>query len=141
MTRRRDRHGRGPRGPLVLPRAHGGVIGRVAPTRAEFFEDCVRQSTERVLRTCPGALNRVIIGIEDVPDAPDWAQGRVPLASAQDADGRRPARVVLYRRPLELRAASRPGLGILVHRTLVEQLSVLTGLPIDVIDPQEHDED
>ena len=42
---------------------------------------------------------------------------------------------MVYRRPLEHRAASRRGLQILVYRTIVEQLSALTGLSVDEIDP------
>lgn len=137
MSTRRDRHGRGPRGPVVLPREHGGVTRRLRPTRNEFFQLCVAQSAQRILDNCPGVLSQVIIGIEDVPGSTEWTQGRVPLASAQDPDGCSPAKVVLYRRPLELRAATRPGLAILVHRTLVEQLSALTGFPVSVIDPHE----
>jgi hypothetical protein len=42
---------------------------------------------------------------------------------------------VIYRRPLEHRAMSRRGLRILVYRTIVEQLSALTGRSVDEIDP------
>ena len=59
----------------------------------------------------------------------------MPLASAVEATVARPAQVVLYRRPLEHRAASREGLRILVHRTVVEQLSALTGRSVTEIDP------
>jgi len=52
-----------------------------------------------------------------------------------EASGARPAQVVVYRRPLEHRAASRQGLRILVYRTVVEQLSALTGRSVEEIDP------
>ena len=55
--------------------------------------------------------------------------------------GERLAQIVLYRRPLEHRASSRQGLRILVHRTLVEQLSALTGVPTSEIDPLGTDDD
>lgn len=122
------------RGPLVVPRDHGGVLPRPGPTRAEFFADAVTAALKRVARTCPAALDAVVVGIEDVPEKQSFVEDRVPLASAQDSDGPRPSRVVLFRRPLEFRAATPAGLVILVHRTLVEQLSALTGLPVDVID-------
>ena len=61
---------------------------------------------------------------------------RVPLAAAVDAVPDQPARVVVFRRPLEHRAASRRGLRILVYRTIVEQLSALTGRSVDEIDPE-----
>ena len=64
-----------------------------------------------------------------------WATDQVPLAAALEGSPDRPAQVVVYRRPLEHRAASRRGLQILVYRTIVEQLSALTGLSVDEIDP------
>ncbi|WCC79388.1 metallopeptidase family protein [Cutibacterium equinum] len=135
MSKRRNRHGRGQRGPVVLPRAHGGRIERIDPTKAEFFMTCLAEAVDQVQGSCPGILDDAVIGAEDVPTMPDWTQGRVPLSSAVDRQDDSPARVVMYRRPLELRATSRRGLAILVHRTLVEQLSALTGLPVEKIDP------
>ena len=64
-----------------------------------------------------------------------WAGDQVPLAAALEGTPERPAQVVVYRRPLEHRAASRRGLRILVYRTIVEQLSALTGRSVDEIDP------
>lgn len=138
MPSRRDRHERGLRGPLVLPNALG--VRRAAPprpaTRVAFFDDAVGAAVERVSRDCPDALVGITVGVEDVPNFdPSWAGGRVPLASAVEASAARPAQVVLYRRPLEHRAASRQGLRILVHRTVVEQLSALTGRSAEEIDP------
>ena len=138
MGSRRDRHGRGLRGPLVLPNALGAR--RAAPlrpaTRVAFFDDAVDAAVDRVARQCPEALAGISVGVEDVPHFdPAWAHGRVPLASAVEASGARPAQVVVYRRPLEHRAASRQGLRILVYRTVVEQLSALTGRSVEEIDP------
>lgn len=138
MSSRRDRHGRGLRGPLVLPN-HLGVRRATPPrpaTRVAFFDDAVDAAVDRVARQCPEALAGISVGVEDVPGFdPSWAQGRVPLASAVGPSATHPAQVVLYRRPLEHRAASRQGLRILVYRTVVEQLSALTGRSVDEIDP------
>ena len=122
----------------MLPNALG--VRRAAPprpaTRVAFFDDAVGAAVERVSRDCPDALVGITVGVEDVPNFdPSWAGGRVPLASAVEAGAARPAQVVLYRRPLEHRAASRQGLRILVHRTVVEQLSALTGRSVEEIDP------
>jgi zinicin-like metallopeptidase len=138
MSSRRDRHERGLRGPLVLPNRLG--VRRAAPprpaTRVAFFDAAVDAAVDRVSRQCPEALVGITVGVEDVPNFdPSWAGGRVPLASAVEASGARPAQVVLYRRPLEHRAASRQGLRILVYRTVVEQLSALTGRSVEEIDP------
>ncbi|WP_091178526.1 metallopeptidase family protein [Microlunatus flavus] len=138
MSKRRDRHGRGLRGPLALPNQLGVPSARPPrpATRVAFFDDAVDAAVDRVARQCPDALTGTSIGVEDVPGFdPSWAQGRVPLASAVGATGTQGPRVVLYRRPLEHRAASRRGLRILVYRTVVEQLSALTGRSVDEIDP------
>jgi hypothetical protein len=147
MSSRRDRHGRGLRGPLALPNALGVPSARPPrpATRVAFFDDAVDSAVERVARQCPDALVGTSVGVEDVPHFdPSWAHGRVPLASAVEASAAHGSQVVLYRRPLEHRAASRRGLRILVYRTSVEQLSALTGRSVDEIDPDglgDEDED
>ncbi len=118
-----------------MPRELGGVVPAPRPSRSEFFADAVQASLDRISQTCPAVLDRLVVGIEDVPERQSFAADHVPLTSAQDGDEHNPARVVLFRRPLEVRAATPQGLVILVHRTLVEQLSALTGFPVDVIDP------
>lgn len=138
-TRRRDRHQRGLRGPLALPNPYGTRARPARPaSRADFFDDSVHAAVDRIATTCPDALVGVTFGIEDVPQLPpSWAGDRVPLAAAVAADTERMAQVVVYRRPLEHRAASRRGLRILVHRTIVEQLSALTGRPVSDFDTED----
>lgn len=141
MVKRRDRHGRGIRGPL----APAGTAGRSprlpgATTNAEAFHQAVSDAVARVQVTCPEALAGVEVGTEDVPGS-HAAGGGVPLAAATEATSVFPARVVIYRRPLEHRSATRRGLRILVHRTLVEQLSALTGRSVADIDPQVPEDD
>ncbi|MDO5681964.1 MAG: metallopeptidase family protein [Propionibacteriaceae bacterium] len=138
MSRRRDRHGRGLRGPLAMPHEHG-PMARLRRTRSRdaFFTECVSASAARITKQCPEALRGVQVGVEEVPHlSVAWSGNHVPLAAAIEAGVDHPARVVVYRRPLEHRAASRRGLRILVHRTIVEQLSALTGLSQETIDPE-----
>lgn len=138
MAHRRERHGRGLRGPLALPNPFTGVPAALPqrPRSAEFFADCVRAAVARVNEDCPQALVAIDIGIEDVPSAQGpWSRDRVPLAAALSPGPGRHGQVVLFRRPLERRARTRRGLRILVFRTLVEQLAALTGLPPAEIDP------
>ncbi len=137
-SRRRDRHDRGLRGPLAL----GHQLGPRSASpprpagRTAFFDEAVRAAVERVARRSPEVLTGIRVGVEDVPSFdPSWSGDRVPLAAALDPTSSREAQVVLYRRPLEHRAATRRGLRILVYRTLVEQLSALTGRSLDEIDP------
>ena len=144
-TRRRDRHQRGMRGPLApLTSPAGQRLAKLRPlTAAGFFVDCVSAALARIAEDCPDALAGVDVGVEDVPTGPqDAVTNRVPLASAQAATSDRLARIVIYRRPLEHRATSRRRLRTLVYRTIVEQLSALTGIPTSTIDPSgQADED
>lgn len=144
MTKRRDRHGRGVRGPLALPNPLTQSVVRVPgrQTAAEFFIAAMTDSVQRLMQTAPDALAAVDIGVEDVPGgAFDWALlDRVPLAAAIDATPSRAARIVLFRRPLERRASDRQDLRDLVHVTLVEQLSALTGRSMHDLDPEVDDD-
>lgn len=144
MTKRRDRHGRGVRGPLALPNPLTRTAVRLPgrPSAAEFFIASMTESVQRLMQTCPDALVGVDIGVEDVPSgAFDWALlDRVPLAAAIDATVNRAARIVIFRRPLERRASDRADLRDLVHLTLVEQLSALTGRSMHDLDPEVDEE-
>ncbi|MGC3994111.1 MAG: metallopeptidase family protein [Propionicimonas sp.] len=136
--RRRERHGRGVRGPLAAPNP---LTGAPVPLRqrargADFFADCLRASVARTARTCPRALVGIDIGYEEVPgNLEAWRSVRVPLAAAVPARPGQNGQVVLFRRPLEHRAASRAELRRLVHRALLEQLSALTGIGVEELDP------
>jgi hypothetical protein len=137
-SHRRDRHQRGLRGPLALPNPLTGraVSPATSPSKADFFLEVVHEAVERIAARSPEALVGVTFGVEDVPFLETaWTGNQVPLAAALEATEDRMAQVVVYRRPLEHRAATRTGLRILVYRTVVEQLSALTGRSVDEIDP------
>lgn len=136
--RRRERHGRGLRGPLagVNPFTGAPVPLRRHPSGVEFFTSCIQASISRTADACPRALVGIDIGFEEVPSSLEsWQSVRVPLAAAVPAHSGINARVILFRRPLEHRASSRAELRSLVHRALVEQLSALTGISRDELDP------
>lgn len=138
-SRQRDRHQRGLRGPLALPNPLTGRPARPpGPTsKSDFFTDVITGAVDQIAQHCPDALVGVEFGVEDVPHVETvWSGDGVPLAAALDAMPDRPAQVVIYRRPLEHRAATRQGLRILVYRTIVEQLAALTGRSVDEIDPE-----
>lgn len=107
------------------------------PTRGvDFFAACLRASVARTARSCPRALVGIDVGYEEVPGNLDgWMSARVPLAAAVPARPGQNGQVVLFRRPLEHRANSRGELRRLVHRALLEQLSALTGIEIEELDP------
>lgn len=136
-SKRRDRRGRGLRGPLAWPNhwTDDPVPLPRRPRHGELFSSAVGSAVARVRRHRPEVVDRVTIGVEEVPGDAPWATGQVPLAAAIEATADRPAHVVLYRRPIEHRAATTRGLHILVHRTLVEQLAALTGCSVADLDP------
>jgi hypothetical protein len=136
---RRDRHGRGLRGPLALPNSLSAR--RAQPphpaSKADFFTEAVHDAVDRVGLQCPDVLVGITFGIEDVPHFDmAWSDDQVPLAAALEGTADQTAQVVVYRRPLEHRAVSRRGLRILVYRTIVEQLAALTGRSVEEIDPE-----
>lgn len=121
-TRHRDRHGRGMRGPLAWPR----VPAMVAPARR--FDDLVLDALAAVERRLGRSLESLEVAVEDVPpsDPAPWEE-RVALGRTFPAEPGLPARVVLYRRPVETRARSAAELAVLVHEVLAEQVASLTG--------------
>lgn len=144
MAKHRDRHQRGLRGRLAWPNPYTGTpvpLKRQVVSHVDFFTECVKDALGQIGDHCPRALVGVDVGIEEVPTVqPSWAPNRVPLAAAVSNPGLN-SQIVVFRRPLEHRAASRKGLRILVFRTIVEQLNGLTGIPIDELDPHGHADD
>jgi hypothetical protein len=126
------------RGPLATPNP---ITGTVVPLRqqargAALFAECLQAAVTRGLANCPRAFVGVDIGFEEIPgNLENWWSDRVPLAAAVSAQNGHNAQVVLFRRPLEHRAATRSELRRLVHRALVEQLSALTGISMEELDP------
>lgn len=130
MPRSRDRHGRGIRGPLALPHTWSPrPVPLRHPSRSDFFADCVTDAMVAIAAVNPSVLDGILVGVEDVPRwSPTWSADRVPMSAALEGTGSSKSQVVLYERPLEHRAATRDQLRRLVHRTIVEQLSALTGI-------------
>ena len=142
---RRDRHGRGLRGRLVPD----GVP--LARSRAERFDDLVLDAVEDLERRWERELAGVEFAVEDVPwvehtspeevvlDADVLDDDSVPLARVLPAhreNGRDvPPRIIVYRRPLEIRAHDRDDLADLVRDVVVDQVAVLLGRDPEEIDP------
>src|SRR5829696_2377053 len=139
---RRDRHGRGLRGRLVPPTVP------LSRSRAEQFDDLVLDAVEDLERRWEKELASVEFAVEDVPwvdhsspdevvlDADVLEDGSVPLARVlpahREGGKEHPARIVVYRRPLEIRAADRDDL---VRDVVVDQVAVLLGRDPEEIDP------
>ncbi|MEU8305295.1 metallopeptidase family protein [Actinomadura sp. NPDC048955] len=128
-VRRRDRHGRGLRGPLTPPQAP------VSRTRAERFADLVDDEVRRLGARWGRELARVEFTVEQVPEVEPRFDGPVPLGQTLPGDGGRPVRIVVYRRPVEARAADEAELSQLIRELLVEEVADLLGLSPESVDP------
>ncbi len=140
------------RGPLVPPVA---TVGRLqvripaAQTRGQRFDDLVLDAVEHLEERWASELEHVEFAVEEVPpvgaletyDADvvldETAGGAVPLGRLQPGTAGQAPRVVVYRRPLEARAADRLDLADLVHDVVVDQVARLLHLDPDEIDPPE----
>ncbi|MET4926469.1 metallopeptidase family protein [Streptomyces sp. PSRA5] len=124
--RRRDRHGRGMRGPVAPPQVP------LSASRSDSFRDLVRDSVERLERRWP-QLAEIDFLVLDVPVTEDES---VPLGRSVPEGKDRPARIVVYRRPVEIRTKSREERAMLVHEVVVEQVAELLGLSPESVDPR-----
>lgn len=132
--RTRDRRGRGMRGPGVMPPEVGTQHG---PTRRERFDRLVLDLVGALEDRWSAHLGLVEYAVEDTPLLPDdWGDDTVPLSSLVRGRGGAPTRLVLFRRPIEHRAADRVELEALVHTLLVEQFADLLGLSPEAVDPR-----
>jgi hypothetical protein len=87
-------------------------------------------------------LGLVEFAVEEAPLVPDdWEADTVPLASLVRGSGSRPTRLVLFRRPIELRSETRGDLSAMVLTVLVEQVSELLGRSPQEVDPRYDPED
>ncbi|QQC89621.1 metallopeptidase family protein [Streptomyces alfalfae] len=139
--RRRDRHGRGMRGPVAPPQVP------LSASRAEVFSDLVHDSVERLERRWPQLADIDFLVLEVPPlggaggQDGEWRDEVVPLGGAITAAEGQPARVVIYRRPVEIRTKGRDERAALVHEVVVEQVADLLGLSPESVDPRYGDED
>ncbi|RJL30480.1 metallopeptidase family protein [Bailinhaonella thermotolerans] len=131
--RRRDRHGRGLRGPLTPPHVP------IRRTRGQRFDDLVLDAVDRLKQNWGRELAAVEFAVEEVPPPSELVDGTsretMPLGRLERARDREPNVVVVYRRPIEARAEDRDTLGLLVHDVVVEQVANLLGLGPENVDP------
>ena len=119
----------------------------LSQTRGERFDDLVLDAVEHLEERWGKQLEGVEFAVEDVPPVPvdgvvdedvladETAGGAVPLGRLLAAGQAGPARIVVYRRPLEARAADRLDLSDLVHDVVVDQVARLLGVDPDELDP------
>ncbi|MBA2775030.1 MAG: metallopeptidase family protein [Nocardioidaceae bacterium] len=132
----RDRRGRGRRGPLALPGPLSPGAPSVSAHRREEFDALVVSTVDRLAARWDKELHDVEFGTEDVPQLPDsWHDEPVPLGSLVRATGQTPTRIVVFRRPVELRAKTRLERAALVNEVLVEHVAQMLGREPDEVDP------
>ncbi len=136
FPRRRDRRGRGPRGPV------GGPQVPLRRSRADRFDDLVLDAVEHLEQRWGEQLSTVELAIEAVPpdDLPSVDGDPVAL-SRLEVGGPGPTRIVLYRRPLEARGIDTDDLADLVLDVLVHDVARLLELTPEDIDPEGHPSD
>jgi predicted Zn-dependent protease with MMP-like domain len=113
--------------------------------RAQRFDDLVLQAVSQLEPRWETELSGVEFAVEEIPaaDLPDDEPDPVPLArldpgsaGADDpARPARPARIVLYRRPLMARADGEDELGDLVLDVVVEEFARLLGVDPETVYP------
>jgi hypothetical protein len=121
------------RGPIAPPQVP------LAASRAEVFADLVQDSVERLERRWPqlADIDFVVLEVPRLDATPEpWNDEAVPLGgTVPPREGRR-ARVVVYRRPVEIRSKGRDERAALVHEVVVEQVAELLGLTPETVDPR-----
>jgi len=102
----------------------------------------VLDAVEHVEERWRDQLKGVDFAVEDVPPldgvgpVDDQIESAgVPLARLLPGGRGAPPRIVLYRRPLELRAIDREDLEDLVHDVVVEEVAHFLGLDPETVDP------
>jgi predicted Zn-dependent protease with MMP-like domain len=138
--RRRDRRGRGLRGSLAPPGSPLSV------TPAERFDHLVLDAVDHLEENWAESLRSVEFAVEEVPPEPTDGVGAsadqpVPFGRTFPARGDRPARVVVYRRPVEGRTPATRLREAFVHDVVVELVAELLALEPETVDPDypEHD--
>ena len=121
----------------------------LARSRAEQFDDLVLDAVEQLEERWAGELAGVEFAVEDVPPLPssestydpnvvtdsDVPLARLVQAAGDGCGGGTPARIVVYRRPLEARSADRTELADIVLDVVVEEVAQLLGIDPDEVDP------
>jgi hypothetical protein len=100
------------------------------------FDSAVLGVLRRLESRWHDQLGLVEFAAEETPIVPDdWSGEAVPLASLVPGAAGHPTRLVVFRRPIELRCETRADLRALVLTVLVEQVSELLGVPPEEVDP------
>ncbi|MDP9986814.1 putative Zn-dependent protease with MMP-like domain [Arthrobacter oryzae] len=132
FRRRRNRHGRGLRGEVMLP-THPGYR-----TRGDRFDDMVLDSAQRLHDIWGKTLDGVRFGVDEIP--PDLEQlaanaAPAPMGAYTPAAGEEGPTITVYRRVVEQACSSVEELQDLVHDVVVEHTAEMLGVAPETLDP------
>lgn len=131
-TRRRNRHGRGLRGELVLP-THPGHR-----TRSDRFDDMVLDSAQRLHDIWGKTLDGVRFAVDEIPPELEQLVAHAappPMGAYTPATDEEGPVITLYRRVVEQGCPSREELQDLVHDVVVEHTAEMLGVAPETLDP------
>ena len=101
-------------------------------SRIQAFDDAVLAALEEAEKISGRSLASIEVGVEEVPPADGAAwEDSVVLGRAFGAEGSLRARIVLYRLPIQTRAACPGERDALVRHVVFAQLAALIGHPFD----------
>ncbi|AOT03820.1 metallopeptidase family protein [Arthrobacter sp. U41] len=130
--RRRNRHGRGLRGELMLPTLPG------YRTRSDRFDDFVLDSAERLHDIWGKPLDGVRFAVDEIPPGLEQLvadRTAAPMGAYSPATPDEGPVITLYRRVVEQACGSREELQDLVHDVVVEYTAEMLGVPPESLDP------
>lgn len=122
---------------MSLPAPLDAAGARLLVSRGERFDELALVVIDRLKRRWPSELASVEFGVEDTPMVPvEWEHDPIPLAAVIQPVDRKPARIVLFRRPIELRAQGRGELTALLYEVVIEQVADLLKKEPEEVDPR-----
>ncbi|HJE21223.1 metallopeptidase family protein [Bifidobacterium pullorum] len=127
----RNRHGRGIRTPMF------GVRMPRYRTRSGMFDDMVAAQIRRLNGAWPELIGPLQFAVEDVPpsEPAPWEPRRSCSSQCFAAGHGVPARVVLYRMPIQSRSRSKLDMQLIIRDELVGRIGELYGRRPEEIDP------
>jgi predicted Zn-dependent protease with MMP-like domain len=122
-------------GPISRPSSFAPRGLPLQRSAAAQFDEVVAIEVTRLEKRLPQVVTQVEFAIEDVPNL-DGRSGEIPLTHSTGGTSHEPYRIVVFRRPIELRA-ERAGTGLawLVRSALVLELADVLALSPEQIDP------
>ncbi|MDO4913642.1 MAG: metallopeptidase family protein [Bifidobacteriaceae bacterium] len=117
----RDRHGRGPRTPMFgtrLPRYR---------TKNGLFDDIIASQVRQLSHRFPKYVTNIQFAVEDVPPSSPmpWESNTITFSQSFNKSHGIPARIVLYRLPIQNHSETRIELQYLIHNEIILQLAKL----------------